>query len=478
VSRAGSDKRPGPQGSDDDLQITLDLLGRYDRPGPRYTSYPTAVEFTAEYTESDYRSRLAEANEQRDEPLSLYLHLPFCQERCTFCGCHVIITRKTHVAVGYLEYLHRELDMLAEMLPNRRKVSQYHWGGGTPTYLTVDQMRSLQDKVQEHFDIEPDAEAAIEVDPRVTDREQIDLLHEMGFNRISMGVQDFTDEVQAAVNRHQSEAETRDLHDYCRSKGFASINLDMIYGLPRQTPETFERSVAILLELRPDRVAVYSYAFVPWIRAHQKRAAEEALPSPEVKLRLFCIARKMLLDAGYVQIGMDHFALPEDELAQAVEQRTLHRNFMGYTVKMGSDMVGVGVSAIGDVRGSFAQNHKKLSTYYERLDAGRFPIERGYGLSEDDRIRREVILRLMCNFNVDTAELGTRFGIRFDEYFADELTRLTGPGGMVEQGFVEVTPNHLEVIGNGRLFVRNVCMEFDRYLASKNPEKPIFSRTV
>ena len=454
------------------------LLKSYDRPGPRYTSYPTAVEFEESYTAASYSERLEQANAAATEPLSLYVHIPFCDERCSYCGCNVVITKKHEIAVDYLERLYREIDLLAEHLPDRRTLSQYHWGGGTPTYLSPAQMEQLHGRITRHFDIQPGAEVAIEVDPRVTTREQIELLAKLGFNRISMGVQDFDPQVQAAVNRNQSEAETRRLYDVCREFGLGSINLDLIYGLPYQTPASFQRTIESVIEMRPERIAIYSYAFVPWLKAHQKRMEVEKLPDPEAKLRLFCIARELLMSVGYVQIGMDHFALPEDELALAVSKRRLHRNFMGYTVKMGTDMVGVGVSSIGDVRASFAQNVKKLSTYYSALDEGRFPIERGYVLNQDDVIRREVIMRLMCNFYLDRGEIEDRFKIDFASYFATELAELAEDDGPVSHGFLKMSADHLEVVGDGRLFIRNIGMVFDRYLRTKKPGQNMFSRTV
>jgi oxygen-independent coproporphyrinogen-3 oxidase len=456
----------------------LELLKKYDRPGPRYTSYPTAVEFHESYDHDSYVESLAAINHKSDDPLSLYIHLPFCEERCSFCGCNVVITKKREVSHKYLDYLHREIEMLAEHLPDRRRVSQYHWGGGTPTYQNPDEMRALHSKITEHFTIDPDAEVAIEVDPRVTSREQVDLLKEMGFNRISMGVQDFTHRVQEAINRNQTESETRDLYDYCRKVGFESINLDLIYGLPLQSPAAFNNNMDIMLDLRPDRVAVYSYAYVPWVKANQKKIDTEELPSPEVKLELFCIARERFLEAGYAQIGMDHFALPGDDLATAAAQKRLHRNFMGYTVKMGSDMVGVGTSAIGDVGGAFAQNVKKLSTYYDALDAGKFPIERGYVLNDDDHIRREVITRLMSNLYLRIPEIEERFGIRFKEYFQAELTELSGTDGPVDHGFLTIADDHMAVLGDGCLFIRNICMVFDAYMKNKRDDRPMFSQTV
>lgn len=475
---SGSESPPGKTVLPPETERVFGLLKSYDRPGPRYTSYPTAVEFAESYTAESYTDRLEQANAAAAEPLSFYVHIPFCDERCSYCGCNVVITKKHEIAVDYLERLYREIDLLAERLPDRRNLSQHHWGGGTPTYLSTTQMEQLHARITKHFDIEPGAEVAIEVDPRVTTREQIELLANLGFNRISMGVQDFDPQVQAAVNRNQSEAETKELYEVCRELGLASINLDLIYGLPYQTPASFQRTIESVIDMRPERIAIYSYAFVPWLKAHQKRMEVEKLPDPETKLRLFCIARELLMSAGYVQIGMDHFALPEDELARALSKHRLHRNFMGYTVKMGTDMVGVGVSSIGDVRASFAQNVKKLSTYYAAIDEGRFPIERGYVLNQDDVIRREVIMRLMCNFYLDLGEIESRFEIDFASYFATELAELAEDDGPVSHGFLKMEADHLEVVGDGRLFIRNICMVFDRYLRTKKPGQRMFSRTV
>ncbi|MGE0453278.1 MAG: oxygen-independent coproporphyrinogen III oxidase [Vicinamibacteria bacterium] len=468
--------RRDPASGHDARALTVDLLRRYDKPGPRYTSYPTAVEFNAAFDESAYRQHLMRAARDVESPLSFYAHLPFCRERCSFCGCSVIITRKNGVAARYLEYLYREIALLAEALGGRRRIVQYHWGGGTPTYLSTQQMRALHAQVTRHFDIDPSGESAVEIDPRVTRFEQLELLRELGFNRLSLGVQDFTPEVQRAVNRIQGEPETRALFERARALGFHSINVDLIYGLPLQTVESFGRAVEAVIALRPDRLAIYSFAFVPWIRAHQKGIRSEELPAPERKLELFAEARQRLLEAGYVAIGMDHFALPGDELARASEAGTLHRNFMGYTVKPAPDMVGVGVSAIGDVAGAFAQNTKKLSSYYSALDAGRFPVERGYRLDADDLLRRHVITQLMCNFRLELRAVDERFGVDFEDYFASELAELRA--GPVADGFLEMDEASLRVTGEGRLFVRNVCMSFDRYLRAKRDDKPVFSRTV
>ena len=456
--------------------VTSELLRKYDRPGPRYTSYPTAVEFHDRFTAAHYADRLRAANAAGDEPLSLYIHIPFCEERCSFCGCHVIITPHHERAAEYLDHLYREIDLLAAHLPERRRLVQYHWGGGTPTYLNVAEIRALAARVREHFTIDADAEVAIEIDPRVTTHEQVDALRELGFNRLSMGIQDFTPEVQAAINRNQGEAETRELFGYARAAGFASINVDLIYGLPLQTPATFRRNLDSVIAMRPDRVACYSFAHVPWVRGNQKGIEVETLPPPEVKIELFAEAIDCFRTAGYRQIGMDHFALPEDELAQAVEKGTLHRNFMGYTTKVASDMLGLGVSAIGDVRGAFAQNEKKLSTYYADTAAGRFPIHRGFEMSPDDHIRRFVITRLMCNFVLRKPEVEERFGIVFDDYFARELAELAA--GPAPECFIALGEPELRVLPLGQLFIRNICMVFDAYLGAKPEDKPVFSRTV
>ena len=458
-------------------RVELETVRRFDRPGPRYTSYPTAVEFHEGVGEDAYRERLTEANAQGpDAPLSLYAHLPFCEHRCLFCGCHVVITPHMPVAEKYLEYVKLEVDRVAGLLPDRRALVQMHWGGGTPTYFSPDQLFDLMAKYREHFHFAAGAEVAIEVDPRVTSRDHLDRLVELGFNRLSMGVQDLTPEVQKGITRDQTYEQTADLMEYARRVGFTEgINLDIIYGLPAQRLATFESNLDQILELRPDRVAIYSFAYVPWIRGHQKKLDIESLPSADLKLELYLMAMERFLGAGYEPIGMDHFALPEDELAVAAGEGRLHRNFMGYSVMPASDMIAFGISGIGEVQGAFFQNEKKLSAYYEALDAGGLPIQRGYVLDEDDRIRQHVIRKIMCNFQLSKAEVSERFGIEFDEYFSSSLGLLQE---MRDAGFVEVTEGRLQVREEGRLFVRNICMVFDRYLEAKTGDGPVFSRTV
>ena len=463
-----------------DLESRTDLLRRYDVPGPRYTSYPTAVSFHEGFTEEDYRRHLARADARGDEPLSLYAHLPFCAARCLYCGCNVVIDPHRNVAGPYLERLLDELALLAEALPRRRTLSQLQWGGGTPTFYAEADLERLFAAIAAHFAFTADAEIGIEVDPRVTTGAQIDTLGRLGFNRLSAGVQDFAPEVQAAIGRIQGEEETRALLARARDAGFRSVNLDLIYGLPRQTADGFARTLEQVIALRPERVAVYSFAYVPWLKGHMRRIAPASLPGPELKLELLARAYEAFTGAGYRAIGMDHFALPGDDLARAAESGTLSRNFMGYTVKSATDLVGIGLSAIGDVAGAFVQNAKKLPAYEHALAAGRFPVERGYALDADDRIRRHVILEILCNARLDFADVERRFGGVFERTFAPELAALSAPGGPIEDGLLERTSRGLRVTPRGRPFVRVVAMAFDAHLhAARNASAtPVFSRTV
>ena len=462
------------------MTSTRELLARYDRPGPRYTSYPTAIEFHDGITHELYVDRLARLNRAGGHPLSAYMHLPFCEQRCSFCGCNVVITPHREVASRYLDALEQEIDLLAAHLPERRTIAQLHLGGGTPTYYTPEQLGRVFARFARHFSFTADAELGVEIDPRVTTFAHLDLLRSLGFNRLSMGVQDFDPKVQEAINRIQSFELTRDLLEHARTLGFGSINVDLIYGLPHQTEQTFAKTLAQVLALRPDRVAAYSFAFVPWMSAHMKELDRAALPPAETKLTLLAETVDAFIGAGYRAIGMDHFALPSDELARAVDTGTLNRNFMGYTVKTTTDMVALGVSAIGNVQGAFVQNTKKLPEYYGAVASGRFPIDRGYALDQDDEIRKHVITELMCNFRLDVRAVERRFGIAFADYFHDELATLSAPAeSAVADGLVAVHPDRIEVHPVGRMFVRNICMVFDKYLARRTGgAKPVFSRTV
>jgi len=457
--------------------VTAELLARYDRPGPRYTSYPTAVEFHDGITLEDYESRLAAADALGDAPLSLYVHLPFCEHRCLFCGCHVIISPHKERAAPYLDLLEREIAMLARRLPHRRRFSQLHLGGGTPTYYTPEQLTRFLTALRAEFEPTPDAEIAVEVDPRVTTPEHLDALAAQGFNRVSMGVQDFTPQVQEAIERIQSAEATASLIDHARGHGFAGVNVDLIYGLPFQTPETFEETVRTVIDLEVDRAAVYSFAFVPWMRAHMKKLVLDALPDRETKFLLFAAARERFLNAGYQAIGMDHFARPEDELSKALSEGRLRRNFQGYTVIPAEDVIGLGISAIGDMRGAYIQNEKKLSDYEQAIAGDRLPVSRGVIRTEDDEIRRVVIAELMCNFEVRPREIEQSFGIDFPGYFRVDLEDLEA---YEAEGLVEVTPEAIRATPTGRLFVRNLAMCFDRYYREKHRDgaKPVFSRTV
>jgi oxygen-independent coproporphyrinogen-3 oxidase len=456
--------------------VPAELLARYDSVGPRYTSYPTAVDFHAGYGDAAYRASLAAANRLREAPLSIYTHIPFCIERCWFCGCHTFATPRHDVVAPYLAHLEVEMARVAALLPDRRQVAQYHLGGGTPTYLNPDELVRLVHAFQRHFTFLPNAERAIEVDPRVTTTAHIDALAGLGFSRISLGVQDFDPDVQKAIGREQPMATTEALVASARRHGFQGVNLDLIYGLPLQTPESFTRTIAQTVALRPDRVAVYSFAYLPSQRGHQRNIERPALPARDDKFALLAIAREGFMDAGYQAIGMDHFALPTDELALAQRQSRLQRNFMGYTVMAGADMIGFGVSAIGDVRGALVQDEKKLVHYYRMLDAGLLPVARGYQRTADDEIRRDVIHALMCNFVVDRKTIEAAHGIVFVDYLRASLAKLQP---YVADGMCQIDGDGVRAIGLGQVFVRNLAMCFDAHLEPKlSASEPVFSRTV
>jgi oxygen-independent coproporphyrinogen III oxidase len=463
---------------------TLDRLDRVDpavlahlsRPGPRYTSYPTAPEWSTSVGEKDLTERLVRADaEGAQSPLSLYFHIPFCRAMCTYCGCNVVIARRQDRADLYLDYLIREIDRICEFLPRRRGVSQFHLGGGTPTFLDERQLLRLWRSITDRFSFERGAEVALEIDPVVTTAEQLALLRGMGFNRVSMGVQDFTPEVQEYVGRVQSVEQTRRLYDYARFLGYRGINFDLIYGLPKQREETFGKTLDLVLQMGPDRVAIFSYAHVPWMRPHQRRFDEALLPRPAEKFGLFALARRRFLEAGYIQIGMDHFARPEDELAQARLARRLHRNFQGYTVKPASDIVAFGITGISDVQGCYTQNLKTLPRYYRTLEERRLPVERGWILSDEDKLRRQVINGVMCNFYVDLEKACTPFHVDPRQHFSRELEELEP---LEELGLVRRQDLILELTSLGRVLVRNVAMVFDAYLKKRPEASRTFSKTI
>src|SRR5580704_11866878 len=404
------------------FEISEEFLAKYNRPGPRYTSYPTAPVWQDNFGPDDLEQFYARANEDRT-PVSLYMHLPFCESLCLFCACNVVITKDHGVAPPYIEILEREIAHVSRFVARERPVVQFHWGGGTPTYLTPEQMEGLFRFAAERFTFAPDAEIGIEIDPRVTTHAHLETLRRLGFNRLSMGIQDFHPEVQEAIHRIQPLEMTRGLIEEARRLGFDSINVDLIYGLPLQTAERFAHSVEQVIGLSPDRVAMFSYAHVPWLRKQQGALATR-LPEGMEKFRIFRAGLESFLDAGYQYIGMDHFARPNDELAVAQRNRTLHRNFQGYTTKAGADLYGMGVSAISSVGACYAQNDRDVAPYRDRIDRRGLATMRGYRLTEDDLLRRAVINRILCHGMLIKHEIELEFSIRFDEYFAPELERL------------------------------------------------------
>jgi oxygen-independent coproporphyrinogen-3 oxidase len=454
-------------------QHVLELVRKYDRPGPRYTSYPTAAVFHDGVDDKTYAHHLSQAAARVEDPLSLYVHLPFCRHRCWYCGCNVVVTSKAEVEQRYRESVLREVADVATRLGERRQLSQLHWGGGTPTYGTPSDLARFHRQVLEHFELAPGAEVAVEVDPRVTTREHLQMLAEGGFNRLSAGVQDLDPSVQAAIGRNQDYEATHGLIEGAREVGFTSINIDLIYGLPEQTTERFAHTLEKVIELLPARVALYAYAHMPSMLKHQCHIDEAALPAPAQRLALFEQATDAFRAAGYVSIGFDHFARPEDELSLAATSGRLGRNFMGYTVRAAPDLIGVGESAIGDVGGAYVQNHKKLIDYQRAVDGGQLATARGVVLSDDDLLRRHVINALMVNWRVDFHEVEAQFGVRFTEVFQPELEEL---GALAEDGLVEIASDAVRVTELGKRLVRNICMPFDAYLGGAH--KGRYSRTI
>ena len=448
------------------------LIEKYDKAGPRYTSYPPATEFTEEVTCEDYEVKLKESNE-RKTPLSLYFHIPFCESACWFCGCNVIISHRKDVTRPYLEFMYKEMDMLSEIIDTSRKVIQLHWGGGTPNFLSNEEIRELMEEIKKRFNIDPDGEISIEIDPRYLSEGQLETIREVGFNRISMGVQDFDEEVQKAINRMQTEELMKEVMAKLRDLGFSSINIDLVYGLPHQTYEKFEKTIDKTIELSPDRVAVFNFAYVPWLKPLQRKLDPSTLPPPEEKLKILEMTVEKFQDAGYVFIGMDHFAKPEDELSIAQRKGELWRNFQGYTTKKGVELIGIGATSIGMLYDAYFQNYKTTRAYYNALREDRLPIMRGYILNEDDIIRREVIMDLMCNLGVRFKKIEDMFGIKFKDYFEREINEL---GEMERDGLIKISDESIDVLPLGRLLIRNVAMIFDVH--TRNKKEARFSRTI
>jgi oxygen-independent coproporphyrinogen III oxidase len=458
------------------VEIDLDLIRRFDQLGPRYTSYPTADRFVEAFGAEAYESWLARRNVGGvRRPLSLYVHLPFCNTICYYCGCNKVVTRDKSKGDVYLKYLAAETALQASALGDGdARVEQMHWGGGTPNFFRIEQLSGLFDELRSHFDMAPYGEYSIELDPRYATPEYAAQLHDLGFNRVSLGVQDFDADVQRAVHRIQSEEQTLELIAGARGAGFQSINIDLMYGLPKQTLVSFSRTLARVIEAAPDRIALYNYAHLPTLFKPQRRIREADMPAPETRLKLLGLGIKRLTEAGYVYIGMDHFAKADDSLAVAQRQGRLHRNFQGYSTHADCDLLAMGVSAIGSIGPTYSQNFRSLDEYYECLDRNILPIMRGIELSADDLLRRAVIHGLMCQFSLSKESIAISYLIDFDSYFEAELNELRE---FEQLGLVKLDESWITVTAKGRLLVRNICMLFDRYLR-QDRERRRYSKVI
>ena len=455
------------------LKVDLDLVQKYNVAGPRYTSYPPATKFTEALTWPELAEKIID-NNKADRDLSLYFHIPFCETLCWFCGCTTVITLNHSQGQTYLNYLEKEVAQMAALINPRRKVVQLHFGGGSPTFLTPDEIRRLGGIIHKHFKFSPDIEAGVEIDPRRLTRDHVVALKEIGFNRASLGVQDFDPAVQEAVHRIQPREMTQQTIDWLREMNFASINLDLIYGLPHQTVESFNRTLDIVLGMQPDRLAVFSYAHVPWVKPAQKILEQKILPPPETKLQLLKnVIERLTENDRYTYIGMDHFARAKDELVLAQRNKTLQRNFQGYSTHANADIYAFGMSAISQIPDAYWQNEKDLLKYYAALDAGKVPLTRGYVVSDEDKIRRDTIMRVMCDLGLDYAAMSNRLGINFSSHFEREIESLAA---FETDGLVRRSETGLEVTDTGRLFIRNIAMCFDNTLAAAGERK--HSRTI
>lgn len=452
---------------DNRVEFDAALIRRYEGRGPRYTSYPTAVEFSPTVDAEVCRRWLVESN-LAARPLSLYLHIPFCAHVCYYCGCNKVVTANRTRAVDYLQRLEREIGLRAALLDPARRVEQLHWGGGTPTFLDDAQIRQLMQTLGRHFELADDdsGEFSIEIDPRELRQDTLAVLRECGFNRVSIGVQDFDPRVQQAVHRIQSEAQTLAALEQARRLGFRSVNVDLMYGLPLQTVDSFAVTLEKVIQARPERISVFAYAHLPERFPPQRRIRAEDLPDAATRLELLALSIERLGSAGYQYIGMDHFALADDELARAQREGTLQRNFQGYSTHSGSDLIGMGVSAISATAAGFCQNQVALESYYRELDAGRLPVARGVGLSADDRLRGAVIQQLICHHRLSIERFEAQHRVDFERYFAAELVLL---GPLQADGLVEIDADALTVTPRGRLLIRNICALFDLYRRARTP---------
>ena len=457
-----------------DIEVPENLIRRMDIRGPRYTSYPTADRFSAGFTVADFQRHLEwRAGDNDRLPLSLYVHVPFCASLCYYCACNRIITKDHRRSTKYLRYLEQEMSQVALRLGDRQQAVQVHLGGGTPTFHNSEELRELMQMLRRYVDFSDAAEISIEIDPRTIDAETMPMLAGLGFNRISLGVQDLDTAVQKAVHRIQPLDMIERVVESSRSAGFDSINFDLIYGLPKQTVGGFNQTLDEVIRIAPERIALYNYAHLPTRFLAQRRIADEDLPLAEERLQIFLLSMRRLLDAGYVYIGLDHFAKPDDEMARALAERSLHRNFQGYTTHAGSDLIGIGVSSISKIGTCYSQSVRTLDEYYDRLDAGQLPVERGFELSQDDMLRRRVIMDIMCNTPIDFAETGQEYGIDFAAYFAEELSSLKS---LADEALIAIDTQSLTILPKGRLFVRAVAMAFDMHL--RQPAAGSFSRVI
>jgi len=447
---------------------------KYSKPGPRYTSYPTALEFSDAFTYETYINKLE--NQDSTRPLSLYFHLPFCRNACYFCGCNVVFTSKEEKMLRYIDYLKREMAILSRHLDTSREVIQLHFGGGTPTFFAAEQLKEVIQMIKSYFkNFRADAELSCEIDPRHIDEAQMKVLSEEGFNRVSFGIQDFNEKVQVAVHRVQPYDITKKAMDLARKYNMDSVNVDLIYGLPHQSLETFKETLRLSLTLNPDRFAVFNYAHVPWLKKTMRKIDETTLPLPDEKLNIMQYTIDYLTANGYRMIGMDHFAKPEDELFKAIKKGELHRNFQGYTTKGGADLIGVGLTSIGEGVDYYAQNFKEMKEYEAAIDADRLPFERGVELNEDDKIRQYVIMELMSNFKLDIRRFEAAFGISFKEYFGDAIERLKP---FADEALITMDEDEIVCSETGTLLIRNIAMEFDAYMNKHAGSKKTFSKTV
>ena len=454
------------------MSIDLKQFSKYSKPGPRYTSYPTALEFSEDFKYDKYLEFLDNGKDN----LSIYVHLPFCRSACYFCGCNVVFTSKENKLSRYVEYLKKEIDILAKHIDTNREVVQFHFGGGTPTYYSAHELDEIVSYIKEAFpNWNKEAEISVEIDPRFFNEEQMKVFKKHGFNRISFGVQDFDPKVQEAVHRDQPYDLTKEAVDLAREYGIDSINIDLIYGLPYQSLESFKKTLDLVLNLNPDRLAVFNYAHVPWLKKTMRKFDETTLPSPDVKLEIFKYTMDFFTNNGYKMIGMDHFAKPEDELFGAISKGELHRNFQGYTTKGGSNLIGIGLTSIGEGERYYAQNTKEMKAYEAAIDSGKLPFERGVVLSDDDYIRKHVIMELMANFSIDIKRVEKDLNINFKEYFKNSLEALDE---FIKEGLVTLDDNKLEVSETGTLLIRNIAMPFDAYMQKYIGNQKSFSKTV